>query len=109
MSNSEPFTPMTAGTTTLALSASNQTRVLAKQSVAQTVLVTSLPGTGTAPGYIEFGTSAASASVPSGTTPGSTPILPGAIYTFTLAETVTHFAAIGATGTTLLVTCGHGQ
>ena len=104
--NSEPFSPVKAGTTTLAVEATTGNRVLAKQSIPQTVMVTSGPGG--AISFIAFGASDVTATVPSGATPGSTPILPGAIYTLSVPTDATHFAAIGTSGTTLYVTCGHG-
>lgn len=101
--NSEPFTPITAGTVSRSVSGTTASVALAKTGIPQTVMVTSVPGTGTAIAFIEFGDSTVAAVAATGT-----PILPGAIYTFSIAPSVTHMAAIGSSGTTIYITCGHG-
>ncbi len=104
--NSEPFSAMAAGTTTLSVTGTSGARVLAKSATPQTVVVSSVAGNAIA--FLEFGDSTVAAIVPSGATGGGMPILPGAIYTLTVPVAATHFAAIGTSGTTLYVTCGHG-
>lgn len=70
-------------------------------------------GTAASIAYIRFGTSSAiAATAPNGATPGSIPILPGSIQTFTVpAGYYTHVAAITpATGAaTLFFTQGYGN
>lgn len=99
--NSEPFTPVSAGTVNLAVTGTTARVALAKTGIPQTVMVTSPSGGNIA--FIEFGDVTATAVAATGT-----PILPGAILIFTVAPTVTHMAAIGSATTTLYVTCGHG-
>lgn len=99
--NSDPFTPMTAGTVSRTVSGSSAAVALAKTGIPQTVMVQSLAGNAIA--FIEFGDSAVAAAIATGT-----PIMPGAIMTFSVAPSVTNMAAIGTAGT-LYVTCGHGS
>jgi len=70
-------------------------------------------GTAAAVAYIRFGTSASvAATAPNGATPGSIPILPGSIQTFTIPTGYyTHVAAIcPSTGAALLFfTQGYGN
>ncbi len=99
--NTEPFTPMSAGTVSRTVSGSSQVVALAKTGVPQTVLVTS--PTANAIAFIEFGASDAAAVAAT-----ALPILPGTVMTLSIAPSVTHMAAIGSAGT-LYVTCGHGQ
>jgi len=98
--NTEPFTPMTAGTVSRAVAGTTASVALAKGSVNQTVMVSSLAANAIA--FIEFGTSAVEAAIATGT-----PILPGQTQKFTVGSNVTHVAAIGTAGT-LYITCGKG-
>jgi hypothetical protein len=100
MSTANAFTPNTAGTVTVAVSGSSVATALTKGSIAQQVMVQSLAASAIA--FIEFGTSAATSAIASGT-----PILPGQSYTFTVGPTTTHVAVIGTAGT-LYLTCGQG-
>ncbi len=99
--NTEPFTPMTAGTVSRTVSGSTAAVALAKTGNPQTVMVQSPAANAIA--FIEFGDSTVTAAAATGT-----PILPGAIMVFTVAAAVTHMAAIGSAGT-LYVTVGHGD
>jgi len=99
--NSEPFTPMTAGTVSRTVSGSSAAVALAKTGNPQTVLVTS--PTANAIAFIEFGDSTVTAAAATGL-----PILPGTVMVLSVPPAVTHMAAIGSAGT-LYVTCGHGQ
>lgn len=70
-------------------------------------------GTAASIAYIHFGDSTVTATAPNGATPGSTPILPGSIQTFTIPLDnggVTHAAAItpATGGATLFFTQGYG-
>lgn len=98
--NSEPFTPMSAGTVSRTVSGSTASVALAKGGVNQTVLVQSPAANAIA--FIEFGDSTVAAVAATGT-----PILPGVILTFTVGAGVTHVAAIGSAGT-LYLTSGRG-
>ncbi len=99
--DTQPFTPMTAGTVSRTVSGSTQSVALAKGSIPQTVMVTSPTANATA--FIEFGDSTVVAVAATGT-----PILPGTVMMFSVGANVTHIAAIGSAGT-LSITCGHGQ
>lgn len=99
--NSGPFTPDSAGTVQIAVDVTTANVALFKPATTQTVMVTSAPGDSIA--FIEFGTSTVVAVAATGT-----PILPGAIYTFTVPTSTTHVAAIGTSGTALYFTCGRG-
>lgn len=121
-----PMTPRDQSTVSLAVTSTTGSVALGgsattTQGVLQTtqIIVTSPATTsglsgGTAAGiaYIRFGTSASvAATAPNGATPGSIPILPGSIQTFTIpANVYTHVAAITpATGAALLFfTQGYG-
>lgn len=98
--NTEPFTPMTAGTVSRTVSGTTAQVTLAKTGNPQTVMVTSPAGNAIA--FIEFGDSTVTAVAATGT-----PILPGAVMIFAVAAGVTTVAAIGSAGT-LYFTCGHG-
>lgn len=99
--NTEPFTPMSAGTVSRTVSGTSAQVTLAKTGVPQTVLVQSLVTSAIA--FIEFGDSTVVAVAATGT-----PIQPGIVMTFTIGAAVTTMAAIGSAGT-IYVTCGHGQ
>lgn len=91
------------------------------QGVQQTiqVIVSSAPtitglhaGTAADVAFIEFGSSTVTATVPNGATPGSHPILPGSVQTFTVqAALLTNVAAITATGGAALLwfSVGYGE
>ncbi len=96
----QPFTPMSAGTVSRAVSGSTASVALAKTGQNQNIMITS-PATN-ALAFIEFGDSSVTSALATGT-----PILPGAIMMFSVGESVTHMAAIGTAGT-LYATCGHG-
>lgn len=65
------------------------------------VMISTLPGDGVA--FINFGSSTVNAAVT------NTPILPGAVYVFTIPPGTTHVAAITGSGTaTLYATLGQG-
>lgn len=98
--NTEPFTPMTAGTVSRTVSGSTANVALAQGGVNQVVMVTSLAANAIA--FIEFGSSTVTAALATGT-----PILPGQTQKFTVGAGVTHMAAIGTAGT-LSVTSGRG-
>ena len=99
--DTQPFTPMTAGTVSRTVSGTTANVALAQGSVQQTVMVTS--PTANAIAFIEFGDSTVASVAATGT-----PILPGTVMMFSVGAGVTHMAAIGSAGT-LYVTCGHGQ
>lgn len=121
-----PMTPRAQSTVSLAASSVSANVALGgsmttTQGTAETVqiVVTSAAttnglsgGTAASIAYINFDTSnAAAATAPNGATPGSMPILPGSIQTFTIPVNVyTHVAAITpATGGALLFfTQGYG-
>lgn len=94
-----PFSP--AGTVNV--SATTTTANVALPLVARDqVMVTNAPGGSTA--FIAFGDSTVTASAAT-----STPVLPGAAYTFTINPQQTHMAAITGTGTaTVYATVGQG-
>lgn len=95
-----PFTPASADTPNIALSASTQrVALIGGSGQDKTVMVTSAPGGAIC--FVQFGDSTVEATVT------KTPILPGAIYTFSFGQAVTHAAAIGTTGTVYFTT-GHG-
>ncbi len=98
---SNPLTPMSAGTVSRTVSGATASVALAKTGQNQSVMVTS-PATN-ALAFIEFGDSTVTSVIATGT-----PILPGAIMTFSVASSVTHAAAIGTAGT-LYFTCGQGD
>lgn len=98
--NTNPFTPVAAGTVSRSVSSSTANVALAKGSVNQTIMVSSLAANAVA--FIEFGDSTVVSVAATGT-----PILPGAIYIFTVGANVTHVAAIGSAGT-LYFTSGRG-
>ncbi len=100
MSTANAFTPNSAGTATASVTASSVAAALTKGGVTQQVFVQSLAASAVA--FIEFGTSAATSAIATGT-----PILPGGQYTFTVGSTTTHVAVIGTAGT-LYFTCGQG-
>ena len=63
---------------------------------------------GTVPAFVEFGGSAVTASVPSGSTGGGVPVAPGSIEMFTAAG-ADYVAAITSSGSaTLYLTPGEG-
>lgn len=99
--NTEPFTPMSAGTVSRTVSGTTANVALAKSGVPQTLLIQSLPSGAIA--FIEFGNSTVTAVAATGT-----PILPGVVMVFAVGPDVTTMAAIGSAGT-IYVTCGHGQ
>lgn len=99
--NSEPFSPVSAGTVSRTVSGTSAAVALAKGSVPQTVMVSS--PTANAIAFIEFGDSTVVAVAATGM-----PITPGTVMVFSVGANVTHMAAIGSAGT-LYVTCGHGQ
>jgi hypothetical protein len=93
-----PFTP--GPTVNIAVSGSSAAVALTGGSGQdKTVMVTN---SGTAIAFIGFGASTVTATLAA-----STPVLPGAIYTFSVGQSVTHAAAIGTTGTVYFTT-GHG-
>lgn len=97
--SSMPFSP--GGTVSLAVTTSTG-RVALPTSSKHQVMITSEPGGATA--FIKFGDSAVNAAVT------DTPILPGAVYIFSVVHQDTHVAAITATGTaTLYATLGRGD
>lgn len=98
--NTEPFSPVAAGTVSRTVSGSSQTVALAKTGSPQTVMVQSLAANPIA--FIEFGDSSVAAVAAT-----ALPILPGVVMVLTVAPSVTHMAAIGSSGT-LYATCGHG-
>jgi hypothetical protein len=98
--NSEPFSPGTAGTVSRSVSGTTANVALAKGSTNQTVMVTS--PTANAIAFIEFGDSTVAAVAATGT-----PVLPGTVMVFTIGANVTHMAAIGSAGT-LYATVGYG-
>ena len=107
---------VTSTTDRVALGGSSTTTQGTLQTVQ--VKVCSLPtttgvlgGTAASVAYIAFGDVTVEATVPNGATPGSMPILPGAIEVFTIpVGTITHVAAIssGAGVATLTFTQGYG-
>jgi len=101
MSTANAFTPNSAGTVTATVAATTATIALSKTGVGQQILVQSLAGNAVA--FINFGTSAVTAAVATGT-----PILPGQSYTFTVGDSVTNVATIGTAGNTLYFTSGQG-
>lgn len=121
-----PMTPRDQSTVSLAATSTTGNVALGgsattTQGVLQTtqIIVTSPAttnglsgGTAASIAYIRFGTSSAiAATAPNGATPGSIPILPGSIQTFTVpASYYTHVAAITPStgGATLFFTQGYG-
>lgn len=98
--NSEPFTPVTTGTVSRTVSGTSARVALAKGSVNQTIMVSSPAANAIA--FIEFGDGTVAAVAAT-----AMPILPGAIYIFTVGADVTNVAAIGSAGT-LYFTTGRG-
>lgn len=96
--NAGPFTPGATVSRTVTSSTAN----VALATPGSTVMVTSAPGGNIA--FIKFGVDS---SATAATT--DTPILPGAIYVFTVTPIDLYVAAIGSATTTLYFTTGYGQ
>ncbi len=96
-----PFTPDSAGTVSRSVTGTTARVALFKPGTSQQIMVSSPAGNAIA--FIEFGDATVVAVAATGT-----PILPGAIYTFTVGDAVTNVAAIGTSGTTLYFTSGGG-
>lgn len=121
-----PMTPRSQSTVSLAATSTSANVALGgsmttSQGAVQTVqiIVTSPAttnglsgGTAASIAYIRFGTdNTVAATAPNGATPGSIPILPGSIQTFTIPVNInTHVAAItpATGGATLFFTQGYG-
>lgn len=101
------FSPKTAGTVSITCAVTTAAVALVPKG-AQQLAVTNSDTSNIA--YVEVGTSTVTATVPSGATPGSMPILPGQTRGISIAgATVTHAAAICSAGTPLVFfTPGNG-
>src|ERR1700744_65098 len=95
-----PFTPNTAGTVVITITAASVATALAKASQDQQVVV-QVPAS-TAASFIAFGPSTVTVTATAGF-----PILPGVPYCFTVGVDVTHIAVIGTSGT-LYASTGKG-
>jgi hypothetical protein len=106
MANVNLFTPKSTGTTSIT-SAVTSARVALVPSNSRQLAVSNSDTSNIA--YVEFGDSTVAATVPSGATPGSMPILPGQTRGITIGANVTHAASICSAGTPIVFfTPGNG-
>lgn len=96
------FTPDTAGTLKVTVSAASAVATLVKGGIDQQIFIQASANTGTT--FIELGSSSITASAAN-----STPILASKGYTFTVGPNVTSIASVGTASDVLYVTCGQGQ
>lgn len=96
--NAGPLTPGPTVSRTVTSSTAN----VALSAIGSTIMVTSAPGGNIA--FIKFGVDSSVTALVT-----DTPILPGAIYVFTVSPTDLYVAAIGSATTTLYFTTGYGQ
>lgn len=100
------FTPQTKATVSITSGVSTA-RVALNQGFATTVRIKNVDASNVA--FVEFGTVAVVATVPSGSTTGSLPIGPGETVGVSVGPTVTHVAAICTAGTPIVYfTPGYG-
>lgn len=99
MPASNLFTPKTTGTTSIT-SAVTTAAVALVPSGQHQFAVTNADTSNIA--FVEFGISTVTATVPSGATPGSMPILPGQTRGISIAPGVTHAASICSAGTPIV-------
>lgn len=99
------FTPNTASTVSITCSGTTG-RVALTPLGAKAVRIKNLDTTAVA--YVEFGTVAVVATVPSGATAGSMPIGPGETVGVSIGSAVTHVAAISAGTPIVYFTPGNG-
>lgn len=101
------FTPCPALTLAYASTTSTATAALPTVETSRTLRIKNADTTNVA--FINFGAASVTATIPTGTTPGSMPIGPGETIGITRSASWTHMAVIAAAGTpTVYVTPGDG-
>ncbi len=101
------FTPETQATVTITSALTTASVALTIKANATTCRVKNIDTANV--GFINFGTSAVTATLPSGATGGSMPIGPGETAGFSIPPGTTHVAAICGAGTPILYfTPGNG-
>jgi len=107
MSGINLFTPNPTLTLAYASTVTTSTAALPTTATGHQLRLRNTDSANTA--FVNFGNSAVTATIPSGTTPGSMPIGPGETIGITRSTDWTHMAIIAAAGTpTVYVTPGRG-
>ncbi len=107
MSGINLFTPNPTLTLAYASTTSTSTAALPTTAIGHQLRIKNTDSVNTA--FINFGLSTVTATIPSGTTPGSMPIGPGETIGISRSADWTHMAVIAVAGTpTVYVTPGRG-